>query len=64
LGNIALVVCTLGVGLIFVGYRNWSFFISHMHAYGSVAVDELTQSTTRAPRQGEGLLDAFDVGAI
>jgi uncharacterized membrane protein YjgN (DUF898 family) len=64
LGNFALVVCTLGIGAIFVGYRNWSFFVGHMHAYGTLSLDDFTQSTTRAPGQGEGLLDAFDVGAI
>lgn len=64
LGNIALVVFTLGIGTIFLGYRNWSFFVRHMHAYGTLELDEFTQSTTRAPRQGEGLLDAFDVGAV
>lgn len=64
LGNIALVVFTLGIGAIFLGYRNWAFFIRHMHGYGSLDLDSFTQSTTRAPRQGEGLLDAFDVGAI
>jgi uncharacterized membrane protein YjgN (DUF898 family) len=64
LGNIALVVCTLGIGSIFLGYRHWSFFVRHMHAYGSLDLDDFTQSTTRAPTQGEGLLDAFDVGAF
>lgn len=64
MGNLALVVFTLGIGQIFVGYRNWSFFIRHMRAFGDVNVDELTQSTTREPGQGEGLLDAFDVGAF
>ncbi len=64
LGNLALVVFTLGIGAIFLGYRNWSFFVSHLHAYGTLGLDEFTQSTTRAPRQGEGLLDAFDVGAV
>lgn len=64
LGNLALVVFTLGIGLIFVGYRNWSFFVRHMHAYGNIDPESLTQSATREPRQGEGLLDAFDVGAF
>lgn len=62
--NILLVVGTLGIGAIFLGYRNWSFFIRHMQAYGTLNLDDFTQSTTRAPRQGEGLLDAFDVGAF
>ena len=64
LGNIALVVATLGIGVIFLGYRNWSFFIRHLNAFGTLDLDSFTQSETRTPRQGEGLLDAFDVGAF
>lgn len=64
IGNFFLVVLTLGIGTIFLGYRNWSFFVRHLHAYGSLNLDEFTQSSTREPGQGEGLLDAFDVGAI
>lgn len=64
LGNIALLVVTLGVGYIFWSYRNWAFFIRHIEAYGTVHLDDLTRSTTRAPGQGEGLLDAFDIGAF
>jgi uncharacterized membrane protein YjgN (DUF898 family) len=64
LANMAIVICTLGIGYIFLPYRNWKFFIDHMEAYGEINIDELTQSKTAAPRQGEGLLDAFDVGAI
>ncbi|OQW78391.1 MAG: hypothetical protein BVN33_00625 [Proteobacteria bacterium ST_bin13] len=63
-GSLLLVVFTLGIGQIFVGYRNWTFFIRHMRAYGEVRIDTLTQSATREPGQGEGLLDAFDVGAF
>lgn len=63
-GTVALVVCTLGIGYIFVAYRNWAFFIRHLKAYGSVDLVDLTQSTTREPGQGEGLLDAFDIGAF
>ncbi|MGR6328734.1 YjgN family protein [Sphingomonas sp. XXL09] len=64
LGNYALIFFTFGIGYIFVPYRNWAFFVRHMAAYGSVATDALTQSQTREPGQGEGLLDAFDVGAF
>jgi uncharacterized membrane protein YjgN (DUF898 family) len=64
LGNFALVVLTLGIGQIFVGYRNWTFFIRHVNAYGEVSLDDFTQSTTKQPGQGEGLLDAFDIGAF
>jgi len=64
LGDVALLVLTLGLGFVFLGYRHWKFFIAHMQAYGEVDVDGLTQSTTRRARHGEGLLDAFDMGAI
>ncbi|MBX3566088.1 MAG: DUF898 domain-containing protein [Sphingomonas sp.] len=64
IGNFFLVVLTLGIGFIFVGYRNWAFFIRHMNAFGTLDLDSFTQSTTRRPGQGEGLLDAFDVGAF
>ena len=64
LGNIGLVIATLGIGYIFVPYRNWVFFVRHAEAFGDVTLDDLTQSTTREPGQGEGLLDAFDVGAF
>ncbi len=64
LGNIGLVIVTLGIGLIFLSYRNWSFFVRHLEAYGDVHLDDLTQSATRMPGQGEGMLDAFDIGAV
>jgi len=63
-GNIGLVIVTLGFGLMFVGYRNYSFVVRHMEAAGTVNLDLLTQSRTRAPGEAEGLADAFDIGAI
>ena len=64
LANMAIVICTLGIGYIFMPYRNWKFFVDHMEAYGEINIDELTQSETVVAKHGEGLLDAFDVGAI
>lgn len=64
LGDVALLVLTLGLGFVFLGYRHWKFFVTHMQAYGEINVDDLTQSTTRRDKHGEGLLDAFDMGAI
>lgn len=63
-GDIALVVCTLGIGSIFLQYRHWKFFITHMNATGEIFTDELTQSQTKTSPHGEGLLDALDVGAF
>ena len=48
----------------FIRYRSWAFFIRHMEAGGEVNLADLTQSETAALRQGEGLLDAFDMGAV
>jgi uncharacterized membrane protein YjgN (DUF898 family) len=64
LGNVGLIIITLGIGSIFLGYRNWSFFIRHLEATGEVNLSSLTQSQTTELKQGEGLLDAFDLGAI
>ena len=64
LGNVGLTIATLGVGYIFVPYRNWAFFVRHAEAFGEVQLEDMTTSTARDPGQGEGLLDAFDVGAF
>ncbi len=64
LGNMAIVICTLGIGNLILPYRNWKFFITHLEAYGEINLDELTQSATKVDKHGEGLLDAFDVGAF
>ncbi|MBX7501375.1 DUF898 domain-containing protein [Qipengyuania sp. YG27] len=59
-----LVVFTFGIGLIFLSYRHWKFFMTHLEAGGEILLDELTQSETRTAKHGEGLLDAFDMGAF
>jgi uncharacterized membrane protein YjgN (DUF898 family) len=64
LGNLGLAIVTLGFGLTYWGYRNWSFMARHMRLYGEIDVSALTQSTTHSPREAEGFADAFDVGAI
>jgi uncharacterized membrane protein YjgN (DUF898 family) len=64
LGHIGLVIVTLGIGLIFIGYRNWSFFVRHLEAYGQLDLDAFTQSQTSATQDAEGLASAFDIGAI
>ncbi|HJR82308.1 MAG TPA: YjgN family protein [Sphingomicrobium sp.] len=64
LGNIALAIVTLGFGLAYWGYRNWSFMVRHMQLYGVIDLGQLTRSTAAAPREAEGWADAFDVGAI
>lgn len=64
LGDVLIVLATLGIGLLFLSYRHWKFFITHLDGVGGLDPAALGQSTTREPGQGEGLLDAFDLGAI
>lgn len=62
--NTLLVIGTLGIGALFLSYRNWKFFIRHLEAEGVVQLDDLTQSPDTARTDGEGLASAFDIGAI
>jgi uncharacterized membrane protein YjgN (DUF898 family) len=64
LGNLGLILITLGVGLVLIPYRNWRFFCRHLTLSGEIDFDRLRQTDTPAMRQGEGLAGAFDVGAI
>jgi uncharacterized membrane protein YjgN (DUF898 family) len=62
--NTLIVVATLGIGYLFLSYRNWAFMVRHLEAEGHVDLDGLTQSRTNAQGDAEGLAAAFDVGAI
>lgn len=64
LGHVGLIIVTLGIGALFIAYRNYSFAVRHLDLEGEIDVDALTQSSTRAPNDAEGLADAFDIGAI
>jgi hypothetical protein len=64
LGHVGIVLVTLGIGFVFISYRNWSFFIRHLEAFGEVNLDTLTQSTSPIGADAEGLASAFDIGAI
>lgn len=64
LGDIGLVIGTLGLGVMFLNYRHWSFLIRHLGATGVVDLESFTQSTTTAPKEAEGFADAFDIGAF
>jgi uncharacterized membrane protein YjgN (DUF898 family) len=60
----ALGVIAIGLATALIRYRSWKFFVVHMEAYGEVNLDRMSQSETVVSGHGEGLLDAFDVGAI
>jgi uncharacterized membrane protein YjgN (DUF898 family) len=61
---IAILAIPFGLVGPFVRYRNWGFFVRHMEAGGEINLARLTQSDTKELKQGEGLLDAFDMGAM
>ncbi len=64
IGNLVLVVLTLGIGGLLLPYRFWSFHVRHLDAMGSLDADRLMQTTLAQPGHGEGLADALDIGAV
>jgi hypothetical protein len=59
-----LAIIPLAFANSLIRYRSWKFFVVHTEAFGEVNLDRMTQSETASSGHGEGLLDAFDVGAI
>ncbi|MFN7398175.1 MAG: DUF898 family protein [Sandaracinobacter sp.] len=64
LGNIVLVVLTLGIGGLLLQYRLWRFWMSNLRIHGELDPQAVLQSQLERPVQGDGLADAFDVGGI
>lgn len=64
LGNLALVVLTLGLGAIMLPYRVYGFYARRISTIGALDIDAVRQTDLAAPVQGDGLADAFDVGAF
>ena len=62
--DVILVIATMGIGALFLSYRHWTFHVRYLQADGRIDAGALTRSVTAAPTQGEGLLDAFDMGAL
>jgi uncharacterized membrane protein YjgN (DUF898 family) len=61
---LAVIAVAFGIVSPFVRYRTWVFYVRHLECGGEVNLSTLTQSETRELKQGEGLLDAFDMGAM
>lgn len=64
IAGILIAIIPLAFAYSIIRYRSWKFFVVHTEAFGEVNLDRMTQSTTQSSSHGEGLLDAFDVGAI
>jgi uncharacterized membrane protein YjgN (DUF898 family) len=63
-GNMAITFLTLGFGRPFAQKRSARFITEHLTVIGEPDLDDLGQTTAKAPGMGEGLADAFDAGSI
>lgn len=64
LGNAAIVVLTLGFGILVMPFRTWGFYFRLLQTSGALDADELMQTSLQGPRQGDGIADAFDLAAV
>lgn len=64
LEDFVIILCTLGIGYFFLGYRHWKFFADHLAITGEVDIDKLSQSKANKGGYAESLLDAMDIGAF
>lgn len=64
IGNLLLVIFTLGIATPFAQQRLVRYFCRRMSVQGTVDIDRIMQSREAVGRTGEGLADAFDVGGI
>jgi uncharacterized membrane protein YjgN (DUF898 family) len=62
IGNIVIVVLTLGLGIPIAIHRSLKFFADRVTIHGELDVERLQQSSMERPKVGEGLLEAFDPG--
>lgn len=62
IGNVLLVVLTLGLGFPIAIHRSLRFFADRVIILGELDVARLQQTTLEHPKFGEGLLEAFDPG--
>jgi uncharacterized membrane protein YjgN (DUF898 family) len=58
-GNLLIVVLTLGLGLMVMPWRAWSFYLGHIRTVGTLDTDSLFQTELAAPTQGDGIADAI-----
>lgn len=63
-GNMLLKVLTLGLGTAWVYKRTFAYLERNVGLLGNGDFSALHQSEMSKPQTGEGLADAFDVGAI
>ncbi|TDQ81367.1 uncharacterized membrane protein YjgN (DUF898 family) [Dongia mobilis] len=63
-GNILIVVFTLGLGLPIAIHRTMLFLANNIEVIGEIEGSEITHANLERPKVGEGLLEAFDPGIL
>ncbi len=63
IGNLLLFVFTLSIARPFIIQRSMRYLVDRLTLEGAIDVARIQQSTVNAPTRGEGLADAFDLGA-
>ena len=64
IGNILLLVLTLGLAYAWVVVRSARFFSGHIHLEGELELAAIEQTSQQVPGYGEGLAEALDIGGI
>ena len=62
LGNVVILIVTLGFGMPIIIQRNMRFSTAHLLATGSIDLGRLLQSEQPVSRYGEGMFQALDAG--
>jgi len=64
LGNMALIIFTLGIAQPFVEQRIMRYFVQRLSVNGSIDFATIQQSKAELDKRGEGLIDALDLDAF
>ncbi len=64
LGNVLIIVFTLGLGLPIAVHRTMLFLARNIEIIGEIDGSEITRADLPRPKFGEGLLEAFDPGIL
>ncbi|MBI2256516.1 MAG: DUF898 domain-containing protein [Proteobacteria bacterium] len=64
LGNLLIIVLTLGLGFPIAVHRTMRFLVRNTEVLGEIDGSEITRAELPRPKFGEGLLEAFDPGIM
>ncbi len=64
IGNLLIIVLTLGLGLPYTQVRTFRYIFRRLEAEGELDIHGIMQTSAGKPGLGEGLADAFDLGAV